>query len=506
MKKTLILLIATAAMFASGCQKYDDSDLKNRVGSLETRVSVLEELCKQMNTNISSLQTLVYAMQDGDYITSVTPVTQNGVEVGYTIAFAKNPSITIWHGGNGDGGYTPKIGVRKDSDGIYYWTLDGAWLTDDSGMKIKAEGRDGAQGDDGVTPKLKIEGGYWYVSNDNEQTWTQLGRATGEADQKGDSFFQSVDTSDPDYVVFTLSDGTEFKVPRYSQLTITLSEDVVAMLPNSTHSVAYTITAASAEVEIEVMTSADIKAKVDMESAYAGTISIVAGDTIDEYSHVLVLVSDGDKTVMKKISIAEEEDITDDEFLYPKDFPDPNFCDYVFANFDEDKDDRISRRDEALRVTSIAIDNANIASMEGIQYFTNLTYLECHYNQLTSLDMSKNTKLTYLDCYLNQLTSLDVSGCTALKNLSCSLNLLTSLDVSGCTALTSLDCSVNQLTSLDVSKTNLGHSAESYPLRCAMETLETLYLKKGWSIAGITEGNGRSAEYIPNETEIVYIN
>ena len=52
-------------LLASGCSdEYDDSALTGRVDNLENRVHILEELCKQMNTNVSSLQTLVTALQD----------------------------------------------------------------------------------------------------------------------------------------------------------------------------------------------------------------------------------------------------------------------------------------------------------------------------------------------------------------------------------------------------------------------------------------------------------
>jgi Leucine-rich repeat (LRR) protein len=93
-----------------------------------------------------------------------------------------------------------------------------------------------------------------------------------------------------------------------------------------------------------------------------------------------------------------------------------------------------------------------IASLEGIEYFTGLTYLNCLYNQLTSLDLSKNTALTTLYCSWNQLASLDLSKNTALTQLNCDSNGLTSLDVSKNTALTYLDCYGNGLTSLDLSK------------------------------------------------------
>ena len=137
---------------------------------------------------------------------------------------------------------------------------------------------------------------------------------------------------------------------------------------------------------------------------------------------------------------------------------------------------------------------------------TALTELSCYFNQLTSLDVSKNTALTELNCNSNQLTSLDVSNNTALTELSCRGNQLTNLDVSNNTALAELDCSANQLTILDVSKTNLGNSTSSHPLFCTfMNTLEFLYLKSGWSIPGITEDNGRSDGYIPEQTKIVYV-
>ncbi len=97
-------------------------------------------------------------------------------------------------------------------------------------------------------------------------------------------------------------------------------------------------------------------------------------------------------------------------------------------------------------------DNEKIKSIDGLEKLTALTYLDVSYNQLTSLDVSKNTALTYLRVYSNQLTKLDVSKNTALTYLSVSYNQLTSLDVSKNTALTKLYADRNPLTDLDVSK------------------------------------------------------
>ena len=246
MKKLLTFAALLAVVAFTSC-KYDDDDIWNSVHGLENRVAKLEELCKQMNTNISSLQTIVTALQNNDYVTGITPVMQGGKEVGYTITFSKSNPITIYHGKDGqngedgtDGkdGVTPTIGVKQDTDGIYYWTLDGDWLTDKHGDKIKAEGKDGADGSDGedgsdgtdgtngkdgITPQFKIENDYWFISYDNGNTWTQLGKATGENGKDGedgvggDSMFSGVDyKTSTDYVIFTLADGTQIKLPTWS--------------------------------------------------------------------------------------------------------------------------------------------------------------------------------------------------------------------------------------------------------------------------------------------------
>ena len=155
-------------------------------------------------------------------------------------------------------------------------------------------------------------------------------------------------------------------------------------------------------------------------------------------------------------------------------FPDANFRTIV-EYYDTNKDSSLSDT-EIAAVEEIDCYDKGISNLKGIEYFTALRSLNCGRNQLTSLDVSKNTALTdlfcggnqltaldvskntaltYLDCRSSQLTALDVSKNTALTYLDCGNNQLTSLDVSKNTALTDLDCDKNQLTSLDVSNTNM---------------------------------------------------
>ena len=134
------------------------------------------------------------------------------------------------------------------------------------------------------------------------------------------------------------------------------------------------------------------------------------------------------------------------------DIPDANFKNYLVnrARFDTNGDGEISLK-EAKIPTTIDCSSKGIGSLEGIQYFTALTSLNCSTNSLTSIDLSANTALTNLYCHKNTLTSLDLSNDTALTYLSCYTNKLTALDLSDNTSLTYLSCYKNSLTSLDLS-------------------------------------------------------
>ncbi|HBZ65073.1 MAG TPA: hypothetical protein DEO89_11030 [Lachnospiraceae bacterium] len=141
-------------------------------------------------------------------------------------------------------------------------------------------------------------------------------------------------------------------------------------------------------------------------------------------------------------------------------FPDATFMEDV-GKFDKDEDGILSER-ERNAVTEITVNGresgrTKITSLAGIEYFPKLTELDCRNNQLTELDVSKNTALQKLWFYGNQIESIDLSRNTELLDLDCGNNPLTSLDVSQNTKLTEMYCyNAAQLTALDVSnKPNL---------------------------------------------------
>lgn len=300
-----ILFIAVCLSFSQGCTEV--SQFQEDIADIQRRVTALEELCRDMNNNISAIQTIATAAQNNNYITAVTPLMKSGVEIGYTITFASGDPITIYHGNNGlDGtngtdGHSPKIGVKMDVEGVYYWTIDDEWLLDTNGLKVRAVGTNGTNGNDGITPQLKVEDGYWYVSVDKGDFWTKIGKATGDKGEDGDSFFKSV-TEDDNYVYFSLTNGAVFTLPKSSVLEVIFDPaENITLKTGVKETITYNVTSSLAPVKVEVITSSDIRATVQPSTndGKQGIIDVVSRGEIDEYSRIAVIISNGEKVIMR---------------------------------------------------------------------------------------------------------------------------------------------------------------------------------------------------------------
>ena len=219
-----------------GCS-YDDSEIWNEMEQIKDRVTTLEETVIKTNKDIVALQTLVNALQNNVYVVAVNTITE-----GYVIEFSDGTKATIANGKDGaNGTNAPVISVEQDEDGNYYWTVDDEWLLAD-GERVRANGKDGANGENGapgtpgndaIAPQIRINDTTkeWEISTDGGNTWTSTGvvaegkdgangtngenGANGANGTNGDSLFKSVDTSHSDYVLVTLTDGTELRLARY---------------------------------------------------------------------------------------------------------------------------------------------------------------------------------------------------------------------------------------------------------------------------------------------------
>ena len=105
-------------------------------------------------------------------------------------------------------------------------------------------------------------------------------------------------------------------------------------------------------------------------------------------------------------------------------FPDANFRNYILEQ--SYGQDGLLTDFELQKVKIIDVKGKNIASLKGIEHFTELEKLYCNNNALTSLDVSNNTKLALLNCSANKLWKLDLTNNKVLTGLLCYQNKIKS--------------------------------------------------------------------------------
>lgn len=194
-KISLLMLIVLITM--GSCAKEDFTDVRNRISSLE-------DWKQSVDKDITSLQGLLKAFQENDYVLGVESLTDGS---GYQINFHKNKPVIIK---NGESGRSPLIGTRQHTDGKYYWTVNGEWLLLGT-SKIPVSGE---KGENGLSPTIGTNGNWWIGTND-----------TGVKAQ-GDAVFakNGLNTYD-NYLELTLADGiTKFKFPIYKSFKIGTDE------------------------------------------------------------------------------------------------------------------------------------------------------------------------------------------------------------------------------------------------------------------------------------------
>ncbi|RJP25327.1 MAG: leucine-rich repeat domain-containing protein [Candidatus Omnitrophota bacterium] len=136
----------------------------------------------------------------------------------------------------------------------------------------------------------------------------------------------------------------------------------------------------------------------------------------------------------------------------PENFPDPNFRAAVEEFMGVEAGGEFTSAQAASHHGWFdQCQGRGIRDLSGIEYLTGISALYCGDNQLTELDISRNTALAYLSCINNQISRLDVSNNTALISIQCWRNQLTELDVTFLPALQYLYCDGNQLSVLDLS-------------------------------------------------------
>lgn len=296
----ILSLISVLALFFTGCQEYDDTEIKGRVDNLESQVTELRLLVEKINSNLTSLVTAVDALNNQDQIVSVEKLPAGN---GYTITFKKSGTITIYNGEKGldgkngtdglDGkdGKSPVISIGQDSDGKYYWTLDGEWLLV-NGQKVPATA-------EVAVPKIKVEDGKFLFST-NGTDWVVI----GDAGTSGIGLIKNVrEDVENNSVIIELSDR-EIVIPKGQNFALVIKADEIGIKAGETVNVEYSLISADNAI-VRALPENGYTVKVNPISATKGQLSITAPSPVVDASILIVAVNGNGVMSGKILSIAE---------------------------------------------------------------------------------------------------------------------------------------------------------------------------------------------------------
>ena len=192
-RSRLLALIWPALLFLlSGCTDM----VRDVLDATHAKLQELQELAGAVNWDLHILDLIVKELDDGH---TILPETYRLTEDGYEVSFRDGRTIVIPFGKDGvDGRQFIPVGVQDDEDGLYYWKVDGEWLLDADGHRIRA----GAT--DGFVPQFKVEDGFWKISIDGGVTYSELASCE---EMDGMGVFRQVEQTPFGKVILTLWDG-----------------------------------------------------------------------------------------------------------------------------------------------------------------------------------------------------------------------------------------------------------------------------------------------------------
>ena len=289
--------ILAAALLAGGCGKF----VRDELITMQNEIDLLYAKVDQMNKDLASLQSIVYAMGADGYIVGVEEgVDENGRQY-YKLKFrtiTPTPdgyestddaySVLLYTGVDGKDGVDAQpyvVSVKQDEeDGRWYWysTQDEDWLKTDTGERFLVDGK---------TPQLKVEEGFWFLSWDNGTTWEETGwKAKGEDAYE---IFTKAEVFE-DRVELTLaSDGSVIVLPRFLPVDVALT--IEGQNPGEAVLIAhYVLSGTGAESAVLVAgTDGRLKTALHAESATEGTVDVTCPEEFPEGGYVYITVNDG---------------------------------------------------------------------------------------------------------------------------------------------------------------------------------------------------------------------
>ena len=293
MKKALFIIMSLCAAAMWSCtveiDRTDDGSDNGQTDSTQTDPGTsvdLDSFCEIMNANIASLQAIVEAFEEDDYVASFEETKNSMPEdyVTYSVRFNAGPSAEIWCRKDGnDSKGVPQISAARDEDGKWYWTLDGKWLSIGGSTVPVLEGDD--------APRICAEDGRWMISGDAGATWKDLSEMDEQAVSPGKYIFDDV-YKKGSFLHLVLDSGETLPISTLEDIDIIFTDaDGATCVTGETARIAYEVV--GWDEATEVICSCDTPGwEAEIESTGINTGYVVVTNTGAEEDAAVTVTAD----------------------------------------------------------------------------------------------------------------------------------------------------------------------------------------------------------------------
>lgn len=318
------------------CSTVNLDEVNSKLESLDKRVGNAETKLGSLNGDITKVADLIDAVGRRLFITDI-----DNTSGSLALTFSDGRTVFIQTGA--DGKKAPVIGVGRDADNVYYWTitLDGKteWLKDENGNKMPVNGRngidgkdgkdgkdgigsspsvgkDGKDGIDGITPVVSIDGeGFWIVSYDSGNTFVRIrdyyGRDISAMPYiEGGSYgylFSGFKEND-ETVEIILVNGEVLEFEKFRELAIHFPQTENVLLRDDITVLGFSLEGLDVTSHLETVDVGNIASHIEMVTETTGYLNVLPTGNWLYGSKVIVLLTNSRHTVTTVITLVREDD------------------------------------------------------------------------------------------------------------------------------------------------------------------------------------------------------